>query len=204
MGQESDHKSGRKSEHKFDYKSDLNKSEQTSFSHDFFGQEANLTVSGQLSAEMFALALGDVYTFGPTFRAENSNTSRHLAEFWMLEPEMSFCDLAGNMDHGEELIKYLIYHARSECSEDLNLFGRFVDKSLEQRLDVIVNSEFARISYTEAINILKKSRQSFTFPVEFGVDLQSEHEQYLAGVYFKKPVFLTDYPKLRYTPAYGS
>jgi asparaginyl-tRNA synthetase len=162
---------------------------------DFFGQEANLTVSGQLSAEMFALALGDVYTFGPTFRAENSNTSRHVAEFWMLEPEMAFCDLAGNMDHSEELIKYLISHAMSQCSEDLSLFSKFVDKSLDKRLDVILNSEFARISYTEAVNILQKSGQNFSFPVEFGTDLQSEHEQYLAGVYFQKPVFLTDYPK---------
>jgi asparaginyl-tRNA synthetase len=177
-----------------DPKSDQ-KSTKLDFKLDFFGQEANLTVSGQLSAEMFALALGDVYTFGPTFRAENSNTSRHVAEFWMLEPEMAFCDLAGNMDHGEELIKYLIRHAMSECSEDLNLFSRFVDKNLEQRLDVILNSEFARISYTEAINILKNSGHNFIFPVEFGTDLQSEHEQYLAGVYFQKPVFLTDYPK---------
>jgi asparaginyl-tRNA synthetase len=173
----------------------MQKSGQIDFSQDFFGQEANLTVSGQLSAEMFALALGDVYTFGPTFRAENSNTSRHAAEFWMLEPEMAFCDLVGNMDNAEELIKYLICHAMNQVSEDLGLFIKFVDKDLEKRLNVILNSEFARIQYAEAISILKKSGENFAFPVEFGTDLQSEHEQYLAGVYFQKPVFLTDYPR---------
>ncbi len=165
------------------------------FSLDFFGRESNLTVSGQLSAEMFALALGDVYSFGPTFRAENSNTSRHVAEFWMLEPEMAFCDLNGNMDHGEELVKYLTRHAVDECSEDLSLFQNFVDKTLTERLDTLLNSEFARITYTEAVDILKKSGQAFEFPVEYGTDLQSEHERFLAEVYCKKPVFLTDYPK---------
>ena len=165
------------------------------FSLDFFGRESNLTVSGQLSAEMFALALGDVYTFGPTFRAENSNTSRHVAEFWMLEPEMAFCDLNGNMDHGEELVKYLTRHAVDECAEDLSLFQNFVDKTLTERLDTLLNSEFARITYTEAVDILKKSGQRFEFPVEYGTDLQSEHERFLAETYCKKPVFLTDYPK---------
>ncbi|MBT3176746.1 MAG: asparagine--tRNA ligase [Desulfobacula sp.] len=165
------------------------------FKEDFFGQESNLTVSGQLSAEMFALALGDVYTFGPTFRAENSNTSRHVAEFWMLEPEMAFCDLKENMDHGEELVKYLTQHAINECSEDINLFTSFVDKSLPKLFDTILNLEFGRITYTQAIEILVKSRHKFEFPVEYGTDLQSEHERYLAEVYFKKPVFLTDYPK---------
>jgi asparaginyl-tRNA synthetase len=165
------------------------------FSLDFFGRESNLTVSGQLSAEMFALALGDVYTFGPTFRAENSNTSRHVAEFWMLEPEMAFCDLNGNMDHGEELVKYLTRHAVDECAEDLSLFQNFVDKTLTERLDTLLNSEFARITYTEAVDILKKSGQPFEFPVEYGTDLQSEHERFLAETYCKKPVFLTDYPK---------
>ena len=165
------------------------------FSLDFFGRESNLTVSGQLSAEMFALALGDVYSFGPTFRAENSNTSRHVAEFWMLEPEMAFCDLNGNMDHGEELVKYLTRHAVDECAEDLSLFQNFVDKTLTERLDTLLNSEFARITYTEAVDILKKSGQRFEFPVEYGTDLQSEHERFLAEVYCKKPVFLTDYPK---------
>ncbi len=165
------------------------------FKEDFFGQEANLTVSGQLSAEMFALALGDVYTFGPTFRAENSNTSRHAAEFWMLEPEMAFCDLKENMDHGEELVKYLTQHAITECSEDMNLFTSFVDKSLPKLFDILLNTKFGRIPYTEAIEILLKSKQKFEFPVKYGTDLQSEHERFLAEVYFKKPIFLTDYPK---------
>jgi len=165
------------------------------FKEDFFGQEANLTVSGQLSAEMFALSLGDVYTFGPTFRAENSNTSRHVAEFWMLEPEMAFCDLKENMDHGEELVKYLTRHAINECSEDMTLFTSFVDKSLPNLFDTILNTQFGRISYTQAIDLLLKSGQKFEFPVEYGTDLQSEHERFLAEVYFKKPVFLTDYPK---------
>ncbi|WP_457554280.1 asparagine--tRNA ligase [Desulfobacula sp.] len=165
------------------------------FKDDFFGQESNLTVSGQLSAEMFALALGDVYTFGPTFRAENSNTSRHVAEFWMLEPEMAFCDLKENMDHGEELVKTLTRHAINECSEDMNLFTSFVDKSLPKLFDTLLNTQFGRISYTEAIDILIKSKKKFEFPVEYGTDLQSEHERYLAEVYFEKPVFLTDYPK---------
>ncbi|MDA8133078.1 MAG: asparagine--tRNA ligase, partial [Desulfobacteraceae bacterium] len=131
----------------------------------------------------------------PTFRAENSNTSRHVAEFWMLEPEMAFCDLNGNMDHGEELVKYLTRHAVEECAEDLSLFQNFVDKTLTDRLDILLNSEFARITYTEAVDILKKSGQRFEFPVEYGTDLQSEHERFLAETYCKKPVFLTDYPK---------
>lgn len=163
--------------------------------NNFFGRESNLTVSGQLSAEMFALALGDVYTFGPTFRAENSNTSRHVAEFWMLEPEMAFCDLKGNMDHGEELVKYLTQFAMDECQEDMNLFIKFVDKSLSKRIDTILNTKFGRVSYTEAIEILLKSKKKFEFKVEYGTDLQSEHERFLAEDYFKKPIFLTDYPK---------
>jgi len=161
----------------------------------FFGRESNLTVSGQLSAEMFALALGDVYTFGPTFRAENSNTSRHVAEFWMLEPEMAFCDLEENMDHAEELVKYLTGHAVEECKEDMNLFINFVDRSLPKRIDTILNTEFGRVTYTQAIEILLKSKKKFDFKVEYGTDLQSEHERFLAEEYFKKPVFLTDYPK---------
>ncbi|MCG8565552.1 MAG: asparagine--tRNA ligase [Desulfobacterales bacterium] len=165
------------------------------FSKDFFGQESNLTVSGQLSAEMFALSLGDVYSFGPTFRAENSNTSRHVAEFWMLEPEMAFCDLEGNMDHGEELVKYLTRHAMDHCAEDLELFMKFVDKSLPARLDSLVNDTFVRLPYADAIEILQKSGQKFEYPVEFGTDLQSEHERFLAETHFKKPVFLTNYPK---------
>ena len=144
---------------------------------------------------MFALALGDVYSFGPTFRAENSNTSRHVAEFWMLEPEMAFCDLKENMDHGEALVKYLTRHAMEECPEDMALFTNFVDKSLTKRLDTLLNSQFARISYTQAIDILKKSNKKFDFKVDYGTDLQSEHERFLAEEYFKTPVFLTDYPK---------
>ncbi len=165
------------------------------FSADFFGQESNLTVSGQLSAEMFALSLGDVYTFGPTFRAENSNTSRHVAEFWMLEPEMAFCDLNENMDHGEELVKYLTRHAMDECAEDMALFTNFVDKSLPGRIDTVLNTQFDRVTYTQAIEILLKSKKKFDFKVEYGIDLQSEHERFLAEEYFKKPIFLTDYPR---------
>ncbi|MCA1795705.1 MAG: asparagine--tRNA ligase [Desulfobacteraceae bacterium] len=164
------------------------------FSRDFFGRESNLTVSGQLSAEMFALALGDVYTFGPTFRAENSNTSRHVAEFWMLEPEMAFCDLSGNMDHGEELVQYLVNDALTNCTDDMNLFSRFVDKTLAQRLDTLVSKTFERISYTEAIAILEKSHKKFEYEVRYGIDLQSEHERFLAEEYVQKPIFLFDYP----------
>ncbi len=174
---------------------DVQKQGKMDFAKDFFGQESNLTVSGQLSAEMFALSLGDVYTFGPTFRAENSNTSRHVAEFWMLEPEMAFCDLEGNMDHGQELVKYLVGHAMEFCEEDLSLFFQCVDKSLPKLMDTLLKQEFARLSYTEAIEVLKKSNKAFEFPVDYGIDLQSEHERFLAEEYFKKPVFLTDYPK---------
>ena len=162
---------------------------------DFFGKEASLTVSGQLSAEMFALALGDVYTFGPTFRAENSNTRRHAAEFWMLEPEMAFCDLSGNMDLGEELIRYLISHVLRECPEDMALFGNFVDKTLMETLNHIVYSEFVRLPYGEAVEILKSAKAAFEFPVTYGIDFQSEHEKYLTETHFKKPVILHDYPK---------
>ncbi|BBO70207.1 asparagine--tRNA ligase [Desulfosarcina alkanivorans] len=165
------------------------------YSKDFFGMESNLTVSGQLSAEMFALALGDVYTFGPTFRAENSNTSRHVAEFWMIEPEMAFCDLAGNMNMGETLIKHLISFTMDNCAEDLALFARFVDKTLMNTLENIVDSEFVRIPYQAAIDILLKSKQPFSFPVAHGADLQSEHERYLTEKHFKKPVIIYDYPK---------
>ncbi len=162
---------------------------------DFFGKEASLTVSGQLSAEMFALALGDVYTFGPTFRAENSNTRRHAAEFWMIEPEMAFCDLSGNMDLGEELIRYLISHVLRECREDMELFGNFVDKTLMETLNHILSSEFVRLPYAEAVEILKSSQAAFDYPVAYGIDLQSEHEKYLTETHFKKPVILHDYPK---------
>ena len=164
-------------------------------SQDFFGKEVSLTVSGQLSAEMFALALGDVYTFGPTFRAENSNTRRHAAEFWMIEPEMAFCDLSGNMNLGEELIRYLISHVLRECREDMELFGTFVDKTLMETLNHILSSDFVRLPYTEAVEILKTSNVSFNYPVTYGIDLQSEHEKYLTETHFKKPVILHDYPK---------
>ena len=164
-------------------------------SWDFFGKEASLTVSGQLSAEMFALALGDVYTFGPTFRAENSNTRRHAAEFWMIEPEMAFCDLSGNMDLGEELIRYLIRHVLRECREDMDLFGNFVDKTLMETLNHILSSEFVRLPYAEAVEILKTAQAPFDYPVAYGIDLQSEHEKYLTETHFKKPVILHDYPK---------
>ncbi len=165
------------------------------FQADFFGKPVSLTVSGQLSAEMFALALGDVYTFGPTFRAENSNTRRHVAEFWMVEPEMAFCDLAGNMDLGESLIKYLTAHIMKECKEDLNLFARFVDKTLMKTLENIATSDYIRLPYREAIEIFSKSGKKFEYPVAFGTDLQTEHERYLTETHFKKPVIVYDYPK---------
>jgi asparaginyl-tRNA synthetase len=165
------------------------------FQNDFFGKEAGLTVSGQLSVEMFALSLGDVYTFGPTFRAENSNTSRHVAEFWMIEPEMAFCDLAGNMDLAEEMIRSLVEHILTHCAEDVELFARFVDKQLRPTLDNICGNDFVRLPYAEAIEILKKVKKPFEHPVDYGVDLQSEHERYLTEKRFKQPVILYDYPK---------
>lgn len=173
----------------------LSSDENNLFSEDFFGQESNLTVSGQLSAEMLALSLGDVYTFGPTFRAENSNTSRHVAEFWMIEPEMAFCDLDGNMSLGEDLIKYLVSFTMDRCMEDLDLFARFVDKTLLKTLENIVSSEFVRIPYKEAVDILLSSKHSFDFAVSQGSDLQSEHERYLTENHFKKPIIIYDYPK---------
>ncbi len=165
------------------------------YSGDFFGSEANLTVSGQLSAEMFALALGDVYTFGPTFRAENSNTSRHVAEFWMVEPEMAFCDLTGNMDLAETLIKSLTRHITENCAEDVDLFARFVDKTLMETLENVMASEFVRLPYREAVDILASSGKKFEYEVAFGKDLQSEHERFLTEHHFKKPVIIHDYPK---------
>jgi len=165
------------------------------YSQDFFGTEANLTVSGQLSAEMFALALGDVYTFGPTFRAEDSHTSRHVAEFWMVEPEMAFCDLAGNMDLGEELIKNLTTYILSECKEDIDLFARFVDKNLMATLDNIASSDFIRLPYEAAVEILKNSGKKFEYEAAFGKELQTEHERYLTEQHFKQPVIVYNYPK---------
>ncbi|VFQ43789.1 asparagine--tRNA ligase [Desulfoluna butyratoxydans] len=167
----------------------------TPASEDFFGKETNLTVSGQLSAEMMALALGDVYTFGPTFRAENSHTSRHAAEFWMLEPEMAFCDLAGNMDVAEALIKYVVKGVLETCSEDITLFAKFVDKTLMATLTSLRDDTYERLPYKEAVEILQNAKKKFEYPVSFGIDLQSEHERYLAEEHFKKPVFVYNYPK---------
>ena len=165
------------------------------FSQDFFGKSTNLTVSGQLNAENFAMAFGDVYTFGPTFRAENSNTQRHAAEFWMIEPEMAFCDLAGDMEVAEAMIKHIIRRVMERCGDDLNFFNSFVDKGLIERLTHVMNSDFARVSYTEAVELLKKNNENFDYKVEWGCDLQTEHERYLTEQVFKKPVFVTDYPK---------
>lgn len=164
------------------------------YSLDFFGRQANLTVSGQLEAELFALALGDVYTFGPTFRAENSNTRRHAAEFWMVEPEMAFCDLAGDMALGEEMVKYLVAYVMDECRSDLDLFARFVDKNLMATLENIAASDFVRLPYREAVDILSTATEKFDYEVGFGKDLQSEHEHYLTERHFKKPVIVYDYP----------
>ena len=165
------------------------------YSEDFFGKKANLTVSGQLNGETFALAFRDIYTFGPTFRAENSFTARHASEFWMIEPEMAFCNLEGNMRVAEDMIKYIIKYVLEECPEEMEFFNKFIDKGLLERLDNIVNSDFARITYTEAVDILKKSGEKFEYPVEWGIDLQTEHERYITEKVFKKPVFVTDYPK---------
>jgi asparaginyl-tRNA synthetase len=162
---------------------------------DFFGSPVNLTVSGQLSAEMFALSLGDVYTFGPTFRAENSNTRRHAAEFWMVEPEMAFCDLSGNMDLAESFVRYLVSHIMSHCAEDVALFARFVDKTLMDSLERISSMDCIRVSYTDAVEILVRNRHRFSFEISFGKDLQSEHERFLAEEHFKGPVIVYDYPK---------
>ncbi|MCE2674847.1 MAG: asparagine--tRNA ligase [Microcystis sp. 53598_E5] len=165
------------------------------FAEDFFGKRAYLTVSGQLQAEVMAMALSNVYTFGPTFRAENSNTSRHLAEFWMVEPEMAFCDLEGDQDLAEAFLKYIFKFVLENCPEDLQFFNERIDKTVLSTAENIVNSEFGRITYSEAIELLEKADRQFEFPVEWGVDLQSEHERYLAEELFKKPVIVTNYPK---------
>ena len=162
---------------------------------DFFGKPVSLTVSGQLQAEIYALALGKVYTFGPTFRAENSNTSRHLSEFWMVEPEIAFCDLAENMDLAESFLKYLIDYVMQHNKQDLHLFASFIDKQLYKKLDTVLKKSFSRITYTEAISILEETEKSFQFPVSWGIDLQAEHERYLSEEVFANPVFVTDYPK---------
>ena len=165
------------------------------FSKDFFGKETNLTVSGQLSAETFAMAFRNVYTFGPTFRAENSNTARHAAEFWMIEPEMAFADLEDNMEVAEEMLKYIIQYVLDNAPEEMEFFNSFVDKGLLDRLHNILNNDFGRVTYTEAVDLLIKSGKKFEYPVEWGIDLQTEHERYLTEEIFKKPVFVTDYPK---------
>lgn len=165
------------------------------FKDDFFCKETNLTVSGQLSAEAYALAFRNVYTFGPTFRAEKSNTARHAAEFWMIEPEMAFAELGDDMVLAEEMVKYVINYVRENAPEEMEFFDKFIDNGLNERLDNVVNSDFGRITYTEAIDILKKSGQQFEYPVEWGIDLQTEHERYITEKVFKRPVFVTDYPK---------
>ncbi|MEJ2688603.1 MAG: asparagine--tRNA ligase [Deltaproteobacteria bacterium] len=165
------------------------------FSQDFFGRQAGLTVSGQLEAEVYALALGKVYTFGPTFRAENSNTSRHLAEFWMIEPEMAFCDLEGDMEVAESFLKFLVDSVLHHCAEDLELFHKFIDKELLQRLELIRDSRFARLSYSEAVALLQKAGHAFQYPVQWGADLQSEHERFLTEKILGTPVIVYDYPQ---------
>lgn len=167
---------------------------QVDYSQDFFGKPAYLTVSGQLEAEIMAMAFTNVYTFGPTFRAENSNTSRHLAEFWMVEPEMAFCDLVGNMDLAEDFLKYIFRYVLEQCPEDIAFFNDRIDNSVLATADNIINNTFERITYTEAVKLLEKADKSFEFPVEWGIDLQSEHERYLAEDLFKKPTIVTDYP----------
>ena len=165
------------------------------YSQDFFGKRANLTVSGQLNGENFAMAFGDIYTFGPTFRAENSNTQRHAAEFWMIEPEMAFCDLAGDMDVAEAMIKHIIRTVMEKCPQEMAFFNSFVDKGLIERLEHVASSDFGRVSYTEAVELLKKNNDKFDYKVDWGCDLQTEHERYLTEQIFKRPVFVTDYPK---------
>ena len=165
------------------------------FSKDFFGKSANLTVSGQLEGETYAMAFGNIYTFGPTFRAENSNTARHAAEFWMIEPEIAFADLNDNMQLAWDMIKYIIGHVMDNCEAELNFFNQFVDKGLLERLTALRNADYAKVTYTEAIDVLLKSGAEFKFPVYWGVDLQTEHERYLTEQVYKKPIFLIDYPK---------
>lgn len=165
------------------------------YSQDFFGKETSLTVSGQLNGETFAQAFRSIYTFGPTFRAENSNTTRHAAEFWMVEPEISFADLTDNMDLAEDMLKYVISYVLENAREEMEFFNSFVDKGLLDRLQSVVTADFQRITYTEAVEILEKNNDKFEYPVSWGTDLQTEHERYLTEVVFKRPVFVTDYPK---------
>lgn len=172
----------------------LNEQKEVDYDRDFFGKPAYLTVSGQLEAEIMAMAFSNVYTFGPTFRAENSNTSRHLAEFWMVEPEMAFCDLEGDMDLAEAFLKHIFEYVMKTCPEDMEFFNARIDNSVLATADNIINNQFERITYTNAIDLLKKSDKQFEFPVEWGLDLQSEHERFLAEELFKKPTIVTDYP----------
>lgn len=165
------------------------------FSKDFFGKSANLTVSGQLEGETYAMAFGNIYTFGPTFRAENSNTARHAAEFWMIEPEIAFADLDDNMQLAWDMIQFIVNHVLEKCSQEIDFFNSFVDKTLKERLTALVNSEYEKVTYTDAVEILQKSGESFNYPVEWGCDLQTEHERYLTEKVFKKPIFVVDYPK---------
>ncbi len=173
----------------------LNKGEKLDYSNDFFGKKVALTVSGQLHEEALTHAFGKTYTFGPTFRAENSNTSRHAAEFWMMEPEMCFCDLEELMDNEEEMLKYVISYCMQECHDEYEFLNKFVDTGLIERLNKIVQSDFVRLDYTDAIKILEKSNKKFEFPVKWGIDLQSEHERYITEEVYGKPVFLKNYPK---------
>lgn len=172
-----------------------NKEGKIDYTKDFFGKETNLTVSGQLNVETYCAAFKNVYTFGPTFRAENSNTSRHASEFWMIEPEIAFAELEGNMELAEEMVKFIIKYVMEKCPEEMEFFNNFIEKGLFDKLSNVVNNEFARLSYTDAIDILLNCGKKFDYPVKWGIDLQSEHERYLAEEYFKKPVFLINYPK---------
>ncbi|MEO2603573.1 asparagine--tRNA ligase [Clostridium butyricum] len=174
---------------------ELTKEGNVDYTKDFFGKETNLTVSGQLNAECFALAFRNIYTFGPTFRAENSNTTRHAAEFWMIEPEIAFADLQDDMELAEAMLKYVIQYVIDECPEEMQFFNSFIDKGLLERLNHVVSSDFARVTYTEAVEILEKCGKEFDYPVSWGIDLQTEHERYLTEEHFKKPLFVTDYPK---------
>lgn len=167
----------------------------TDYAKDFFGKQASLTVSGQLNVETYCMAFRNVYTFGPTFRAENSNTTRHAAEFWMIEPEIAFADLADDMNLAEDMVKYIINYCLENAPEEMEFFNKFIDKDLLQRLNNVVSNDFARVTYTEAVEILKKNNDKFDYKVEWGCDLQTEHERFLTEQVFKKPVFVTDYPK---------
>lgn len=179
----------------FDLENVPKKEGHVDFEKDFFGIPSHLTVSGQLEAEVYALAMGDVYTFGPTFRAENSNTTRHLSEFWMVEPEMAFCDLDGDIELAVEFIKYIFRYVLENCKEDMELFNRFIDATVIETLEKIISRDFKVLTYTEGIDILSKSGESFEYPITWGSDLQSEHERYLCEKAFDRPIVLIDYPK---------